>query len=120
MEIFKVISFDAAHRLPKVPPGHICARLHGHTYRLELHLRGKVGQDTGWVRDFGDIDKVFEPLHQQLEHNCLNDIPGLENPTSENLARWIWQSIKPNLPELHKIVVQENSLSGCIYCGEED
>jgi 6-pyruvoyltetrahydropterin/6-carboxytetrahydropterin synthase len=117
MEIFRVFQIEAAHRLPNVPAGHKCARMHGHSFRIEIHVRGPVGQESGWVMDFADLRKAFQPLFDQLDHHCLNDIDGLENPTSENLASWIWQRLQPDLPDLAKIVVQETCNAGCIYTG---
>src|SRR5436189_1156576 len=87
MEIFKEFTFEAAHRLPNVPSGHKCARLHGHSFKVEVHVRGAVGSETGWVVDFADIKDAFAPLHRQLDHNFLNELDGLQNPTSENIAR---------------------------------
>jgi 6-pyruvoyltetrahydropterin/6-carboxytetrahydropterin synthase len=113
MEAFKVFTFEAAHRLPHVPPGHKCARLHGHTFSVEIRIRGEVGTDSGWVRDFADIQSAFQPLLERLDHTCLNEIEGLENPTSENLACWIWARLHPLLPGLSRITVQENCTSGC-------
>ncbi|MDM8547155.1 6-carboxytetrahydropterin synthase QueD [Candidatus Venteria ishoeyi] len=118
MEIFKDFSFDAAHHLPNVPEGHKCARLHGHTYRIRIYICGEVGEDSGWVMDFGDIKQIFQPIYQQLDHYYLNEIPGLENPTAENLARWIWQHLKPTLPLLSKIMVKETCTAGCVYSGD--
>ena len=92
MDIFKEFTFEAAHRLPNVPVGHKCGRLHGHSFRAELHVSGPVGRDSGWVMDFADVKTAFEPLYAQLDHNFLNEVEGLSNPTSENLARWIWRS----------------------------
>jgi len=120
MEIYKVFHIDAAHRLPNVPNGHKCANLHGHSFRIEIHLSGPVDPKLGWVIDFADIAKAFQPLHDQLDHKYLNDIEGLDNPTSENLAQWLWRHLQPSLPQLNKIVVQESTESGCIYRGEEE
>jgi len=119
VEIFKSFSLEAAHRLPNVPPGHKCARLHGHSFQVEVYVAGPVGEKTGWVMDFTDIKAAFQPIHDRLDHNYLNEVEGLENPTSENLARWIWQHLLPALPGLSKIVVQETCTSGCIYRGEQ-
>jgi 6-pyruvoyltetrahydropterin/6-carboxytetrahydropterin synthase len=119
MEVFKVFTIEAAHRLPNVPEGHKCGRLHGHSFRVEVHVRGPVGRDTGWVMDFADIKKAFKPLYGQLDHNYLNEVEGLENPTSENLARWIWERLRSELP-LSKITVSETCTSGCVYEGEDD
>ena len=119
MEIFKVFHIDGAHRLPNVPPGHKCANLHGHSFRIEIHLSGPVDPRLGWVVDFADITRAFQPLHDQLDHKYLNDIEGLANPTSENLAVWIWERLHVTLPQLSKVVVQESAESGCTYRGEE-
>jgi 6-pyruvoyltetrahydropterin/6-carboxytetrahydropterin synthase len=117
MDIFKEFTFEAAHRLPNVRPGHKCGRLHGHSFQIEVHVRGDVDEQSGWVLDFGDINEVFRPLHVQLDHNFLNEIEGLSNPTSENLALWIWDRLQPQLPLLNKIVVRETCTSGCVYEG---
>lgn len=117
MDIVREFGFEAAHRLPHVPEGHKCGRLHGHSYRVELHVRGPVRADTGWVMDFADLSTAFKPLHDQLDHHYLNEIPGLENPTSEILACWIWQRLAQELP-LAAVVVRETCTSGCIYRGE--
>jgi 6-pyruvoyltetrahydropterin/6-carboxytetrahydropterin synthase len=120
MEIFKEFTFEAAHRLPNVPAGHKCARLHGHSFRVELYVRGPVDPATGWVMDFADIKAAFQPLYDQLDHNYLNEIEGLANPTSELLARWIWRRLRPALPALYRVVIHETCTSGCIYQGEDD
>ena len=117
-EIFREFTFEAAHRLPNVPEGHKCARLHGHSYRVEVHVSGPVGQETGWVQDFGDLKVAFKPLEEELDHQFLNEVPGLENPTSEVLARWIWDRLTVDLPNLSEIRVRETCTSGCIYRGE--
>jgi 6-pyruvoyltetrahydropterin/6-carboxytetrahydropterin synthase len=120
MEIFKEFIVEAAHRLPNVPVGHKCARLHGHSFRIEIHVRGPVEKEAGWVMDFADIKTVFNPIFDQLDHHYLNEIDGLSNPTSENLARWIWHNLHPKLPILYKIVVRETCTAGCVYRGEQD
>lgn len=120
MDVFKEVTFEAAHRLPHVPVGHKCGRLHGHSFRVEIHVSGPVASDTGWVLDFADIKEAFRPLDDQLDHNFLNDIEGLENPTSENLARWIWRHLRFSLPTISHIVVRETCTSGCLYRGEDE
>jgi len=118
MQIFKEFSFEAAHRLPNLPPTHKCYRLHGHSFRCELHVEGELDERLGWVLDFADIKLAFAPLHEELDHRYLNEIPGLENPTSEVIARWIWQRLKPAaLPQLVKVVLHETCTSGCVYDG---
>jgi 6-pyruvoyltetrahydropterin/6-carboxytetrahydropterin synthase len=118
MEIFKVFQVEAAHFLPNVPPDHKCRRMHGHSFRIEIHVAGPVDADAGWVMDFADLKRAFQPIHDQLDHHCLNDIEGLDNPTSENLARWIWDRLKTDLPGLSKIVIQETCTSGCVFRGD--
>ncbi len=118
MEIFKQFTIEAAHWLPSVPEGHKCRRLHGHSFRIEIHVAGPVDEQLGWVMDFADLKAAFAPIEDQLDHRCLNDVPGLANPTSENLARWIWQRMKPGLPELSKVLVRETCTSGCVYVGD--
>jgi 6-pyruvoyltetrahydropterin/6-carboxytetrahydropterin synthase len=120
MEIFKEFRFEAAHQLPHVPPDHKCARLHGHSFRVVVHVTGPVDPHSGWVMDFGEISSAFAPLHDQLDHHCLNEIAGLENPTSEHLARWIWRRLRPMLAGLSAVVVYETRSAGCRYTGEDD
>jgi 6-pyruvoyltetrahydropterin/6-carboxytetrahydropterin synthase len=119
MEIFKEFTFESAHRLPHVVEGHKCGRLHGHSFRCEIHVRGEVHERDGWVMDFADIKEHFQPLYKILDHNYLNEIEGLANPTSENLARWIWKQLQPALPQLSRIVIRETCTSGCVYTGPD-
>lgn len=119
MEIFKEFSFEAAHFLPHVPEGHKCGRLHGHSFRVEVHVRGPVAAPSGWVMDFADVKDAFRPLRAQLDHHLLNEVEGLENPTSENVARWLWRRLRPSLPGLCRVVVRETCTAGCAYGGEE-
>jgi len=118
LEIFKSFTLESAHRLPNVPAGHKCARVHGHSFRVEIHVSGPVDDHLGWVMDFADVKAAFEPLYRQLDHHYLNDVPGLENPTSENLAKWIWQKLRPALPQLSAVVVHETCTSGARYTGD--
>ena len=120
MEIYKEFTFEAAHRLPHVPEGHKCARLHGHSFRVRVHVEGPVDKTLGWIIDFADIKEAFEPLHEELDHNYLNEVDGLENPTSENLARWVWRRMRKELPLMSAVSVSETCNSGCVYRGEED
>jgi len=118
MEIFKQFSIEAAHWLPNVPADHKCRRMHGHSFQIQVHVRGPVDPQLGWVMDFAEIKAAFAPVEDEIDHRCLNDVEGLENPTSENLARWLWKRLRPALPLLSKIVVQETCNSGCVYMGE--
>lgn len=115
--IFKDFYFEAAHYLPYVPKTHKCRRLHGHSFLVRIEVEGQIEKKTGWIIDYGEIRLKFEPIYNKLDHNFLNNIPGLENPTSEILAKWIWKSLKPNLPSLSSVMVKETCNSGCIYKG---
>lgn len=118
MDIFKIFSIEAAHRLPNLAPSHKCSRLHGHSFRIEIHVSGPVREPAGWVQDFGELSTAFRPLFDRLDHSYLNEIDGLANPTSENLAKWIWAQLKPALPQLARIVIHETCTAGCIYTGD--
>lgn len=117
MRLFKEFRFEAAHLLPNVPDGHKCKRLHGHSFRVEVHVEGPLHKDLGWVMDFADLSSVVKPVIARLDHHYLNEIPGLENPTSEVLAIWIWEALQPALPGLASIVIRETCTSGCSYSG---
>jgi 6-pyruvoyltetrahydropterin/6-carboxytetrahydropterin synthase len=116
MEIFRAFGFEAAHLLPNVSEGHKCGRLHGHSYRIEVHVAGEVGETTGMVIDFADLSAAVQPLVERLDHRYLNEIDGLDNPTSENLARWLWERLAHQL-HLSRIVVRETCTSGVSYSG---
>lgn len=117
VRLHKEYRFEAAHRLPKVPPGHKCARLHGHSFKVELTISGPVDSETGWFLDFAEVDRVWQPLFDVLDHNYLNELDGLSNPTSEILARWIWERVRPSLPVLERVTVHETCDARCEYEG---
>lgn len=117
-EIYKEFTFEAAHRLPRLPETHKCWRLHGHSFRVGVGVEGPVDGDLGWVIDFGDIKVAFKPLEDALDHRYLNEVEGLENPTSENLAVWIWERLVPVLPYLAYVRVHETCTTGCLYRGQ--
>ncbi|RLA41842.1 MAG: 6-carboxytetrahydropterin synthase QueD [Gammaproteobacteria bacterium] len=118
MEITKSFSFEAAHLLPHVPEGHKCARLHGHSFHVVVTVSGPVDEHQGWVMDFGDVKEACKPIYEALDHHYLNEISGLENPTSENIALWIWARLKPQLAQLSQLEVRETCTSACIYRGD--
>ena len=118
MQLHKSFQIEAAHRLPHVPEGHKCARMHGHSFRIGIHVSGPLDPRLGWVMDYADIKAAFKPLLNQLDHYYLNDIEGLENPTSERLAVWIWERLQPRLPALSQVVVHETCTSTCRYTGD--
>lgn len=117
VELAKAFTFEAAHRLPRVPDGHKCARLHGHSFRCEVVVRGEVNPQTGWFIDYADITTAFEPLRVQLDHYYLNEIAGLENPTSEILARWIWERLEGRVSGLYRVTIRETCTARCDYYG---
>jgi 6-pyruvoyltetrahydropterin/6-carboxytetrahydropterin synthase len=118
VEIFTEFSFEAAHRLPYVAADHKCARLHGHSFQVAVHVTGAVDETAGWVMDFADIKRAMDPVLARLDHYYLNEVEGLENPTSEVIARWIWERLEPDLPGISQVVVRETCTSGCSYRGQ--
>ena len=117
MEIYKEFSFDSAHFLPNVPDGHKCKGMHGHTYKLKVFIKGKLDPHLGWIMDFKDLKDALLPVIDRLDHKLINDIPGLQNPTAENITVWIWDQIKPALPQLSRIELYETPTTGVIYSG---
>jgi len=118
MVIFKKFAFDSAHFLPNVPQGHKCKNIHGHTYHLTVFLEGDLEEKLEWVMDFKVLKDVVRPVIDQLDHQLMNEIPGLENPTAERIVIWIWNQIKPKLPLLSKLELNETPTSGAIYEGK--
>lgn len=117
VRLSKTFRFEAAHLLPEVPEGHKCRRLHGHSYRVEVVVEGPVDPRTGWLMDYAEMGEAFAPIHARLDHYYLNEVDGLQNPTSENIARWIWDRLAPRLP-LVELRINETCTSACIYRGE--
>jgi len=117
MDIFNIFQLESARRLPNLPSEHPCSRVHGHSFRIEVHVSGPLDPKLGWVLDFAEVEQAWAPIKSALDHRYLNEVDGLENPTSEHLAIWIWDHLKPSLPGLSKIVVQETKMSGCVYTG---
>lgn len=118
VRLVKEFRFEAAHRLPHVPEGHKCQRLHGHSFKVELTVGGPVDPKTGWFIDYDVLQEIWDPIHQVLDHHYLNDVPGLENPTSEVLAKWIWDRMKPELPSLAQVTLFETCDARCEYTGD--
>jgi 6-pyruvoyltetrahydropterin/6-carboxytetrahydropterin synthase len=119
VELTKSYTFEAAHRLPMVPADHKCARMHGHSFRVEVAVAGEVDERTGWLVDFGDITAVVEPLlKSELDHRTLNEVSGLENPTSEHLCLWLWKRLRPRIAGLAAITVHETCAARCTYHGD--
>jgi 6-pyruvoyltetrahydropterin/6-carboxytetrahydropterin synthase len=119
-EISRSYSIEAAHRLPHVPEGHKCARLHGHSFRITLHVGGELHPKLGWIIDFADIDRAFEPLFAELDHRYLNEVPGLDNPTSEILARWVLERVHLPNGQLTAVSVGETCNARCTVYAEPD
>ena len=117
VELTKEYRFEAAHRLPRVPEGHKCSRIHGHSYKVEIEARGAVDPVSGWLVDYAVLDDAWAVLHARFDHRCLNDVPGLENSTSENLAIYIWNQLRPQVPQLSAVAVWETFDGKCTYRG---
>lgn len=117
MQIFKQFTFDSAHFLPNVPDGHKCKEIHGHTYRLTVFIEGPLDKDLNWVMDFSDLKRAIGPVIDSIDHKLMNNISGLENPTCEQMAIWLWNKIKPKIPLLKKIELNETPTSGVVYEG---
>jgi 6-pyruvoyltetrahydropterin/6-carboxytetrahydropterin synthase len=117
MELRKSFQFEAAHLLPHLPPTHKCRRLHGHSFSVELVIAGECDPKLGWLMDYAEIKAVFSPIWEKLDHHYLNEISGLENPTSENVAVWIWDQLKPRLPLLVEVIVAETCTARAVYRG---
>lgn len=118
MEVYKTFAIEAARSLPKLPGEHPCHKVHGHSFKITLTVEGDIDQTTGFVMDFCDIDSAFRPIHELIDHAYLNDINDLEDPSSENLCRWIWKQLSPSLKGLKQIEIKETESTGCIYKGE--
>lgn len=118
MVIYKKFAFDSAHFLPNVPEGHKCKNMHGHTYHLTVYLEGDLDDELQWVMDFKELKDVVRPVIDRIDHQLLNDIPGLENPTAERIVIWIWEQVKPKLPLLSKLELNETPTSGAVYEGK--
>ncbi len=117
VELRKTFQFEAAHLLPHLPEGHKCRRLHGHSFQAEIAVAGECDPRLGWLVDYAELSAAFRPLWEQLDHRYLNEVPGLENPTSENIAGWIWERLQPRLPGLTEVMVAETCTARCVYRG---
>jgi 6-pyruvoyltetrahydropterin/6-carboxytetrahydropterin synthase len=117
MELRKTFQFEAAHLLPHLPESHKCRRLHGHSFKVDIVVEGECDEKLGWVMDYAEITRAFKPILEKLDHYYLNEIPGLENPTSERVAVWIWEKLKPRLALLTEVVVAETCTARCVYRG---
>ena len=118
MEIYKEFAFDSAHFLPNVPAGHKCKEIHGHTYHLRIYVSGQPDKNLGWIIDFKVLKDLVMPLVDKVDHKLMNNISGLENPTAENITLWFWNNLKPILPALSRIELNETPTTGVIYSGE--
>ncbi len=119
VELRKTFQFEAAHLLPHLPPSHKCRRLHGHSFQAEVAIAGECDPALGWLMDYAEVAAAFKPLLDQLDHHYLNEIEGLDNPTSEVIAKWIWDRLRPGLPLLVEVVVAETCTARCVYRGQK-
>ena len=118
VELKKSFQFEAAHSLPNLPSNHKCYRLHGHSFKVELTLAGECDKHLGWLVDYADISAAFLPTWERLDHHYLTEIEGLDNPTSENIARWVWNEVQTKVPLLTSVEVAETCNASCIYRGQ--
>ncbi len=118
IQLTKEFAFEAAHHLPAVPNGHKCRRLHGHSYKIVVTVTGPMDEKLGWILDLGEISTAFKPLMDQLDHRYLNEVPGLENPTSENLALWIFRRLTVSGATLVSVTVKETCTSSVTVYAE--
>jgi 6-pyruvoyltetrahydropterin/6-carboxytetrahydropterin synthase len=118
IELRKTFQFEAAHLLPRLPRSHKCRRLHGHSFKVEIAVAGECDLKLGWLMDYAQMSEAFRPIWEKLDHVYLNEIAGLENPTSENIAVWIWKKLKPRLPLLTEVAVAETCTAKCVYRGD--
>lgn len=119
VELVREYRFEAAHFLPKVPEGHRCRRMHGHSFKIDVVIGGQADEESGFLIDFYDLDRVVQPVIDSLDHQLLNDIPGLENPTSERLCRHIYDRLAAQLAGLYSVTVWETTDSRSIYYGPQ-
>lgn len=117
VSLTKTFDFEAAHWLPTFPEGHKCRRLHGHSFKVDVVVEGEVDEAQGYLMDFGEMKRVIEPVRERLDHYLLNDIEGLENPTAEMLAKWVWEQLRPGLGMLAVVRVRETCTSAAEYRG---
>lgn len=108
---------ESARHLPQLPESHPCRRLHGHSFVITLTLFGPWKPNMGWMYDYHELDQIVKPILTVLDHNVLNNIPGLSNPTSEMIAVYLYENIKPVLSELQKVTVAETPTTECTYSG---
>jgi len=118
VRLTKDFSFEAAQTLPNVPPAHKCGKMHGHSFKIEISVEGEVDPACGWLYDHSRISRAMDPLLELLDHSYLNDIPGLDNPTIENMCRWFWEKLEHQLPGLSEIVIHETPTARCSYKGK--
>lgn len=119
MDLFYRFDFAAARRLPELPAAHPCSRMHGHTFQVELRLRGELAAGSGWLVDFDQLERLVARVKSVLDHRYLNDIDGLAVPTTEHLALWLWQHLSSELPALFRVSVQEHPARGVHYYGPD-
>ena len=120
MIVYKKFNIESARSIPKLPKTHPCHHIHGHSFKIIISVKGPVNKQNGFVTDFQDIDDAFSPFKKELDHSYLNNIEGLQNPTSENICIWIWDKIQSSLPNIYKIEIKETDSTGCIYKGERN
>lgn len=114
-ELKQHFHIESARFLPHLPKSHPCANMHGHSFKIILQLKGELQPQVGWVMDYHEISLVMAPLLKQLDHKVLNEVPGLENPTSELLAKWIYEKARLSIPLLQSVTIMETTSTECKY-----
>ena len=120
MIVYKKFNIESARSIPNLPKTHPCHHIHGHSFKIIISVKGPVNKQNGFVTDFQDIDDAFNSFKKELDHSYLNNIEGLQNPTSENICIWIWDKIQSSLPNIYKIEIKETDSTGCIYEGKRN
>jgi len=116
--ITKEFRFEAAHTLPSLPDSHKCRQMHGHSFKVEIHIEGEVDPEIGWIYDHKVISQAMNPLLEQLDHSYLNDLEGLESPTIEIMCAWFWRKLEKDLPGLCEITIFETPTARCSFFGD--
>lgn len=107
IELQKTWHFESARRLTGLPPDHRCARLHGSSFTVEVTVEAPMDPVTGWAVDFDVMEREWAIVHAQLDHRLLNEVPGLENPTTEHIAFWLLERLKFEGATVRKVAVAE-------------
>ncbi len=118
MLIFKKYYFDAAHYMAEFEENHNYRKMHGHSFEVTVKLKGDINRKNNWVMDLEELDSFVDPELSKLDHSILNEVDGLEKPTSENIAKWLWSKLIKKIPNLDSIEINRPRIGGCIFNGD--